>query len=982
MGKRPKQPVRQRFEVWGEGELPALHPYQRAAVTELERWAEDPTRERGTLCMPTGSGKTRTAVYFALDRWVRHGRRVLWLCHRTELLEQAVDGFRKLKRAAGRSFTVGRYGSKGEGRIDEPVDVVVAKVPSLTRVGGQEVGRIAALWEQQGGFSLVVVDEAHHAVAATWRKLLERAKRLDPAVRILGLTATPTRAVETERGALVREVGAIIHELRAGVLIDGAYLARPTIHYVDTQQSFEASADEVAELERFGDLAKSLVNWIANDAARNARAAKAFEDGPFGQGATKWGRTLVFAQNKVQAKALRDAIDARCDLNVQMVFGDTAPDERRRLVEAFSGLAGRVDVQVLVNVGVFTEGTDLTGVETVLVARPTRSPVLFAQMIGRGMRGPENGGTAGCHIIVLQDEIKVGDVLATSYGWEQEQLAAMELEQAATALEQICPLPETTPVPQEPEPHLDDGSEAALLKRWLDAGLVSSTTTSARILGRWVIEDGEASAELPIFEGEVWLDGAVRRVREARTGGGNEAGSLRALGSVRELVHVTPGCLEHFVAVLGRTVRAPEFVPCVEAIEGAAEAERNAEVVEAADAPIEAAEPITVEVPAEASRSAATGAEDGTSEQVQRLVGLWKRAGMVEATARASKLAGVWVAPADEAAFFPIFEGEKPSVVGDLEDVRRIRTQGLHDQSTISFFKGRTPTFVTRACRDWFVRALRSTRNIPAFLGGKKLDAFAGSAHAQRLPQLVEDTERPPASPVSVNTEVPAASPSSVAMEVTEPGDGTTEHVRTLVSILKRAGVVDATAQARHLLGLWVVQSADHAAYFPVFEGENSSVVNLLENVRRIRAGGGYDQAALDILAPKTPGIVTRAGLRWFVRALRSTRNIPALLRREILDLGAVTGVTEADIQLRMSFVPPDPVTAPIDREPPKPVAPVASAASVDTSPRAHERAPSRRARLVEEELCKHDGCVNRRKPGNYGYCGVHRRDGVRRGSR
>jgi superfamily II DNA or RNA helicase len=70
---------------------------------------------RASCASPTGSGKTRTAVYFALDRWVQKRRKVLWLCHRTELMEQAVEAFQKLKAAAGRSFVVGRFGNKGEG---------------------------------------------------------------------------------------------------------------------------------------------------------------------------------------------------------------------------------------------------------------------------------------------------------------------------------------------------------------------------------------------------------------------------------------------------------------------------------------------------------------------------------------------------------------------------------------------------------------------------------------------------------------------------------------------------------------------------------------------------------------------------------------------------------------------------------------------------------------------------------------------------
>jgi superfamily II DNA or RNA helicase len=705
-----------RPRVWcgvSEGfERPSLHPYQRDAIEALGRWTEDPSEQKGVLCLPTGSGKTRTAVYFALDRWVQKRRKVLWLCHRTELMEQAVEAFQKLKAAAGRSFVVGRFGNKGEGQIDEPVDVVVAKVPSLAR-GNDQTSRLARLWNEQGGFALVVVDEAHHAVASTWKRLLGEARELDATVRILGLTATPTRAIDGERPMLVRQVGRVLFEQSAGALIEEEYLARPMLHTVNTELSFEASPDAVEEYERFGDIPKSLAKEISSSAARNAVALSFFERGPFGRGYGKWGKTLVFAQNRIQAESLAKEISDRCDLNVREVYGDTDVERRGEIVRGFSG-DGTIEVDVVVNVGVFTEGTDLKGVETVLLARPTRSPVLFAQMIGRGMRGRKNSGTPGCHIIVLQDEIKVGDVFATSYGWEQEQLGLLGLTSEAREVEQVPAEPER--VPAGAQPPIDvRAAMTALVEGWLARGAVGPTATSAKLRGRWVIEAGDERAELPIFEGEDWLHAAVQRVAEVRALGPSDPWPIRALESARELVHVTPRCLEHFVVVLGRTTRAPEFVPFLDAIEGGAGPESTPQLVEGEEGPGEPAEPVAVEA------SAVTEADDGTSERVRRLVGLWKRAAMIEATAEARQLVGVWVAPADEAAVFPVFEGEKASVVSDLEDVRRIRIQGGVDQSALAFLKERTPAFVTRACLHWYVRALRSTRNIPAFLGREVL---------------------------------------------------------------------------------------------------------------------------------------------------------------------------------------------------------------------------------------------------------------------
>jgi superfamily II DNA or RNA helicase len=132
-------------------------------------------------------------------------------------------------------------------------------------------------------------DEAHHAVASTWKRLLGEARELDATVRILGLTATPTRAIDGERPMLVRQVGRVLFEQSAGALIEEEYLARPMLHTVNTELSFEASPDAVEEYERFGDIPKSLAKEISSSAARNAVALSFFERGPFGRGYGKWG---------------------------------------------------------------------------------------------------------------------------------------------------------------------------------------------------------------------------------------------------------------------------------------------------------------------------------------------------------------------------------------------------------------------------------------------------------------------------------------------------------------------------------------------------------------------------------------------------------------------------------------------------------------------------------------------------------------------
>lgn len=323
---------------------PSLRPYQAAAIDAVR--ARFLAGDDSTLLVcPTGCGKT---VIFAevARRTVERGWRVLVLAHRAELLEQALGKLR----AVGVDAAI-EQADRRAGRAP----VVVASVQTLQRV------RLAS-WSRDA-FRLVVVDEAHHAPAASYRSILSH---FDSAM-VLGVTATPDRLDGSAMGAVFDSV-AFRYDLRDAIR-DG-WLARIEAQRVRLQ----VNLDEVHT--RAGDLdLRELEERYGTDAA-----VRAVVDPLCELASSK--RTILFAISVAHAAALAGAINERDPGAATWVSGETHVEQRAAAVADFR--AGRL--RVLVNCALYTEGFDCPEVECVAIARPTKSRALYAQMLGRGTR--------------------------------------------------------------------------------------------------------------------------------------------------------------------------------------------------------------------------------------------------------------------------------------------------------------------------------------------------------------------------------------------------------------------------------------------------------------------------------------------------------------------------------------------------------------------------------------------------------------------
>lgn len=334
-----------------------LRDYQRDAVEKtLESFR---TNQAVLLVLATGTGKTVIAGHIA-DHFKDHGR-ILLLAHREELVFQ---GLEKLERITGAASEIEMANSwAGKSTMWGGAKIIVSTIQ--TQIAGRDGGRMNRF--DPNDFALVIIDEAHHATAKSYRKVNDY-YRQNPNVRILGLTATPDRADEEALGQVFDDV-AFEYEIRDG--IDDGWLVPVT------QQSVHVEGLDYSSIRTTaGDLnGKDLAEVLEFEANLHGMTTPILD-------LCGDAKTLIFTATVAQAERMAEIINRHKPDSAEFVCGTTPKEYRRELFRRYA--AG--GFQYLANVGVATEGFDEPGIEHIVMARPTKSRALFAQMLGRGTR--------------------------------------------------------------------------------------------------------------------------------------------------------------------------------------------------------------------------------------------------------------------------------------------------------------------------------------------------------------------------------------------------------------------------------------------------------------------------------------------------------------------------------------------------------------------------------------------------------------------
>ncbi|KAL7748845.1 putative ATP-dependent helicase IRC3 [Sorochytrium milnesiophthora] len=342
---------------------PELRPYQHECISTCLEQLHNRNVRRQLVSLPVGSGKT--VIFANLIQQLRSAQpnaddhKVLVLAHRTELLDQAEA---QIKRFAPEV----RVGKDSMYRKIDPndYDVVVSSVNALGRTESKRLEKY-----DRAAFKYIVIDEAHHAPAPSYVRVLQHFDALHPMsdVFVWGCTATARRADGVALGKVFDEV-TFIQPLPE--MIQQKWLCDFRAEIVNS----DVNLDKVGMAS--GDFAVGQLSATVNTDERNKLILRTYK-----QFCRDRKSTLVFATDLEHVETLRQHFSEN-GIDARSVTGKTKAQLRRDTVADFrSG-----EFPVMVNCGVFTEGTDIPNIDCIIMARPTRSPVLYQQMVGRGLR--------------------------------------------------------------------------------------------------------------------------------------------------------------------------------------------------------------------------------------------------------------------------------------------------------------------------------------------------------------------------------------------------------------------------------------------------------------------------------------------------------------------------------------------------------------------------------------------------------------------
>ncbi len=397
-----------------------LFEHQVVAANKLSRLLEGGSSS-ALLHFPTGVGKTRVAMHVVCGVLNRHKPCVVvWMASGKELLEQAEDAFVEAWSHLG-NRPVELATMWGDASPDPSIVEDGLLIAGLQK--GVSYFQRDEDWAKRLSrrVRLVVFDEAHQSIAPTYKRLIDDL-RFTPPGGLLGLSATPGRTwadiAEDHRLSemyMGHKVSLEIegHENPVSYLIEAGYLSRPTFVTLNSNPGPTLTSADRAAIEESLDIPAGVLRGLSMSHQYLSAVLSAVK-GLVADGHT---RLLVFAASVEHARFVCGLVAAN-GVDAQVVTGETPDRDRERAITRFK--AGSNDPKVLVNYGVLTTGFDAPQVTAAVIARHTRSLVLYSQMVGRAMRGPEVGGTEECTIVTVVDpSLKgFGDVWDAFSNWE------------------------------------------------------------------------------------------------------------------------------------------------------------------------------------------------------------------------------------------------------------------------------------------------------------------------------------------------------------------------------------------------------------------------------------------------------------------------------------------------------------------------------------------------------------------------------------
>lgn len=383
-----------------------LYPYQVEISEKVFHSIEFGESNRAVIHLPTGAGKTRTAMHIVCRHLMTNKNAlVLWLANSDILCDQASDEFAKAWTYLGnREILQGLFYKDNDFSLDSiNKGFVVGGLQKLHSYYGRLDINSNSSFEKK--LTLVVFDEAHRALAKTYKELVDRFLEFSPQAKLVGLTATPGRVYKDDKPELDpgnlalaemfgnNKITMDVHpEQPMDYLINRNYLASPTfreLKYDDIDIYEKLSGQKYTEQE--------ILSRLGSSKNRNSVILQTVVD----EVKKNDSKIIVFACDINHARNIAFTL---CCLGIKSASIDskfTSKKEKDQVIHRYkSG-----DLNVLVNCEMLTTGFDAPETNVAVIARPTDSLVLYLQMIGRALRGNPDQSPKSATIYTVLDEI-------------------------------------------------------------------------------------------------------------------------------------------------------------------------------------------------------------------------------------------------------------------------------------------------------------------------------------------------------------------------------------------------------------------------------------------------------------------------------------------------------------------------------------------------------------------------------------------------
>ena len=384
-----------------------LKNYQSKVFFDVFEYISETPFARCLIQMPTGSGKTRTAMEIICETINETRKDVIWLANTEELCVQAFESFNEVWQFIGKreAIAINHLGKPKIPIDDDHTTTPKFHVCTIQSFNSKDVNlKLKELSTNIDRIELVIVDEAHISTAKTYRNTIT--KLTSEGAKLIGLTATPGRQLNSNDGIFENDDFSNFYlnkkfELNTGeerpieFLRKQGILANAKFHSIEgTNLEKILSSTELKKCVMNKTIPKSIETLLTNNSKRNSVIFDNLIK------LVKQKKKILFFGTSIAHSKLITTLLCLKGVSAAHLDGKSGTN-RSRLINLFkSG-----DIQVLSNYGILSTGFDDPKIDVVFMARPTNSIVLYSQIIGRGLRGPVIGGTDFCEVYTVFDNI-------------------------------------------------------------------------------------------------------------------------------------------------------------------------------------------------------------------------------------------------------------------------------------------------------------------------------------------------------------------------------------------------------------------------------------------------------------------------------------------------------------------------------------------------------------------------------------------------